>query len=182
MTIRRSIALAALLFWAAFPAHASKIPAGSHAVVRINNSLSSATAHKEEHWSGTLTRDIRSGDRVVAHAGDPVKGKVTFVKSSGRLANPGQISVRLTSINGETVYSSRVSRKGKSHTTSNVTKIGGTAGAGAVIGALAGGGKGAAIGAGAGAAAGTGLAAATGKKEVTIPAESVLTFTITGAK
>jgi hypothetical protein len=107
---------------------------------------------------------------------------VTFVKSSGRLHDPGQISLRLTSIHGETVYSSRVSRKGKSHTTSNVTKIGGGAAGGALIGGLVGGGKGAAIGAGAGAAGGTGLAAATGKKEAVIPAESVLTFTITGSK
>ena len=101
---------------------------------------------------------------------------------SGRLHKPGELSLRLTSINGETVYSSRVTRKGKSHTKSNATKIGGGAAAGTLIGALAGGGKGAAIGAGAGAAAGTGVAAATGKQEVSIPAESVLTFTITGSK
>jgi uncharacterized membrane protein len=88
----------------------------------------------------------------------------------------------LISINGETVYSSRVSREGKSHTKSNVTKIGGGAAAGALIGGLAGGGKGAAIGTAAGAGAGTGVAAATGKEEVTIPAESVLTFSITGSK
>ena len=101
---------------------------------------------------------------------------------SGRLHKPGALTLRLTSIKGETVYSSRVSRQGKSHTKSNATKIGGGAGAGALIGAVAGGGKGAAIGAGAGAAAGTGVAAATGKEEVRIPAESVLTFTITGSK
>lgn len=55
---------------------------------------------------------------------------------------------------------------------------GGTATAGAVIGAIAGGGKGVAIGAGAGAAAGTAGAAATGKQDVSLPAETVLTFTI----
>ena len=180
--VRRSIAMVAMLSWAMLAARAEKIPAGSHASVRINQTLSSASAHKEEGWTGTLTNDISHEGRVVAHAGDPVRGKVTFVKSSGRLHNPGQISLRLTSIHGETVYSSRVSRKGKSHTTSNVTKIGGGAAGGALIGGLIGGGKGAAIGAGAGAAGGTGVAAATGKKEVVIPAESVLTFTITGAK
>jgi hypothetical protein len=174
--------MAALLSWAALAANATKIPAGSHAQVRINTTLSSASAHKEEHWSGTLTHDISSEGKVVAHAGDPVKGKVTFVKSSGRLSSPGQLSLRLISINGETVYSSRVSRKGKSHTKSNVEKIGGGTAGGALIGGLVGGGKGAAIGAGAGAAGGTGLAAATGKKEAVIPAESVLTFTITGSK
>ena len=174
--------MVALLLWATLAARAEKIPAGSHAMVRINTTLSSASAHKEEHWSGTLTSDITSGGKIVARAGDPVRGKVTFVKSSGRLSSPGQLTLRLTSINGEPVYSSHVSRKGKSHTKSNVAKIGGGAAGGALIGGLVGGGKGAAIGAGAGAAGGTGLAAATGKKEAVISGESVLTFTITGSK
>lgn len=182
MTFRKLFLTAACMCWAILPAYAGTIPAGTHVTVRINNSLSSGTAHKEQAWSGTLTSDIVSHHKVVAHAGAPVKGKVTYVKRSGRLHDPGQISLRLTSINGHTVYSSRVSRKGKSHTKSNVTKIGGGAAGGALIGGLVGGGKGAAIGAGAGAAGGTGVAAATGKEEVVIPAESVFTFTITGSK
>ena len=55
--------------------------------------------------------------------------------------------------------------------------IGGGAGAGALIGGLAGGGKGALIGGLAGAGAGTAGAAATGKKEVVFPAETRFTFT-----
>jgi hypothetical protein len=163
-------------------ASAAEIPSGSHATVRLNASLSSATAHTGQVWGGTLTHDIVEHGKVVVRAGAPVKGKVTYVNRSGRLHKPGALTLRLSSINGETVYSSRVTREGKSHTKSNATKIGGGAGAGALIGAVAGGGKGAAIGAGAGAAAGTGVAAATGKQEVRIPAESVLTFTITGSK
>jgi hypothetical protein len=181
MKFRRFVILTALLCGSTLMMRAS-IPAGAHATVRINTALSSATSHKEETWSGTLTSNVTHGGKTYAHAGDPVKGKVTFVKKSGRLSDPGQLSVRLVSINGVRVYSSRVSRKGKSHTTSNVTKIGGGTAAGALIGGVAGGGKGAAIGAGAGAAAGTGVAAATGKKDVSIPAESVLSFTITGSK
>jgi hypothetical protein len=181
MRFKRSIVFALLLAFASW-AHAATIPAGSHATVRLNTSLSSATAHTGEVWGGTLTHDIVEHGKVVVHAGAPVKGKVTYVNHSGRLHKPGALTLRLSSINGETVYSSRVTREGKSHTKSNATKIGGGAGAGALIGAVAGGGKGAAIGAGAGAAAGTGVAAATGKQEVRIPAESVLTFTITGSK
>lgn len=182
LMVRKWMMPAMLLMIAMSGAFADTIPAGSHATVRLNTSLSSATAHKEQAWSGTLTSDIVAHGKVVAKAGAPVHGKVTYVNRSGRLHKPGALSLRLTSINGETVYSSRVSRQGKSHTKSNVTKIGGGAAAGALIGGLAGGGKGAVIGTAAGAGAGTGVAAATGKQEVRIPAESVLTFTITGSK
>lgn len=182
MNVGRWFLLVAFTCWTALPVMAGRIPEGAHATVRINTALSSGTSYKEEAWSGTLTSDIRSKGRIVAHAGAPVKGKVTYVKRSGRLHAPGQISLRLVSINGERVYSTRVSRKGKSHTKGNVEKIGGGAAGGALVGGLLGGGKGAAIGAGAGAAAGTGVAAATGKDEVVIPAESVFTFTITGSR
>jgi len=163
-------------------ATAEKFPNGTRVTVRVGNSLNSGSAHKGEVWEGTLTRDILVHGKTVARAGDRVKGKVTYVKPSGRLHAPGEISIRLTSIKGETVYSSRISKKGASHAKSNTAKIGGGAAGGALIGALAGGGKGAAIGAAAGAGAGTGVAAATGKREAAIPAESVYTFTLTGSK
>jgi hypothetical protein len=182
MTRKRVAVAAAMLFSLVLSLNAGTIPQGAKATVRINTALSSGTAHKEEAWTGTLTSNISSHGKVVAHAGDSVKGKVTYVKPSGRLKDPGVITLRLTSINGQSVYSSSVSHKGKSHTGSNAAKIGGGAAGGALIGGLLGGGKGAAIGAGAGAAGGTGVAAATGKKEAVIPAESVLTFTITGSK
>jgi hypothetical protein len=54
--------------------------------------------------------------------------------------------------------------------------IGGGAGAGALIGALAGGGKGAAIGALVGGGAGTAGSAFTGNRDVTLPAESAVSF------
>ena len=181
MKCRKPILLAMLSMIAMCVANAATIPSGSHATVRLNTSLSSATAHTGEVWGGTLTHDILEHGKVIARSGAPVKGKVTYVNRSGRLHKPGALTLRLTSINGETVYSSRITRQGKSHTKSNATKIGGGAGAGALIGGIAGGGKGAAIGAAAGAGAGTGVAVATGKQEVRIPAESVLTFMITGS-
>ena len=56
--------------------------------------------------------------------------------------------------------------------------VGGTAALGAIIGAIAGGGKGAAIGAGAGAATGAGVQAVTSGQQVRIPSETRLTFTL----
>jgi hypothetical protein len=54
--------------------------------------------------------------------------------------------------------------------------VGGGAGGGALIGGLAGGGKGALIGGLIGAAAGTGGAGLTGNRDITLPAETALTF------
>jgi|SRR5689334_1528924 len=182
MNIRRLSVLVVLLAFSASLASAERFPAGTHVMVRIGSGMNSGSAHKGQAWEGTLTRDVVAHGKTLARAGDRVRGTVTYVKHSGRLSEPGEIGIRLTSIHGEPVYSSRVTRKGESHTKSNATKIGGGAGAGALIGALAGGGKGAAIGAAAGAGAGTGVAAATGKREAVIPAESVYTFTLTGSK
>lgn len=160
---------------------AQTIPAGTPITVRVGQQISSGTAKVGDRFDATLARNLMVGGKTLAKAGSPARGKVTAVKSSGRLHAPGQLSIRLTSVQvgGRTVPLSTGSYhiEGKSHTKSNATKIGGGAALGALIGGIAGGGKGAAIGAGAGGAAGTGVAAATGKEEAVIPAEKTLTFT-----
>ena len=182
MRIQKSLVLTMLVLCFALLVNAASIPAGTRVTVRLGSTISSATAHAGQTWQGTLAKDVVVNGATVAKAGSEVSGKVTSAKSSGRLHAPGQLALRLTSVSGQPVSSSGYYRKGKSHTKSNVTKIGGGTAAGALIGGLAGGGKGAAIGAAAGAGAGTGLAAATGKQEAVIPAESVMTFTITAGK
>ena len=164
-------------------ASAKTIPAGTHITVRTAQELSSATAKVGDRFDATLTHALVVGGKTLAKSGAPARGKITIAKSSGRLHAPGQLSVRLTSmqIAGKMVPIATGSYhiEGKSHTKSNATKIGGGAAVGALIGGLAGGGKGAAIGAGAGGAAGTGVAAATGKQEAIIPAEKILSFSTT---
>ncbi len=161
------------------------IPAGTHLTVRTAHELSSGTAKVGDRFDASLTHTLVVGGKTLAKAGAPARGKVTAAKSSGRLHAPGQLSVRLTSlqVDGKMIPLSTGSYhvEGKSHTKSNATKIGGGAAVGALIGGLAGGGKGAAIGAGAGGAAGTGVAAATGKEEAIIPAEKAMSFTTTAA-
>jgi uncharacterized protein YcfJ len=66
--------------------------------------------------------------------------------------------------------------KGKGKRTAGTT--GGGAAGGALIGGLAGGGKGAGIGALVGAAGGLVGGALTGNKQIEIPAETALTFTL----
>ncbi|HEV2960282.1 MAG TPA: hypothetical protein VG649_00540 [Candidatus Angelobacter sp.] len=181
MPIRRFVIFAMLLLCSALLVSAATVPAGTRVTVRSGSELSSGSAHSGQTWEGSLAKDVVVNGQTVAHSGDRVTGKVTSAKSSGRLHAPGVLTLRLTAINGQPVSSGPYYRKGKSHTKSNATKIGGGAAAGAVIGALAGGGKGAAIGTLAGGAAGTGVAAYTGKQEAVIPAESLMTFTISGS-
>jgi hypothetical protein len=177
---RIGTALAAILMWGGLAA-AQSMPSGTIVTVRTSSSMSSATARSGQSWQGTLAKDVVVNGQTVAHAGDPVTGKVTLAKDSGRIHAPGLLTLRLTSVGGMSCSSTARSFKGKGHTTSNVEKIGGGAAAGALIGALAGGGKGAAIGAGAGAGAGTGVAMLTGKQQAVVPAETTLTFTITSS-
>ena len=179
----KSLRISLLLLLMTAIAVAETIPAGTHLSVRIGSQISSASAKTGQVFHGNLSHALVVNGKTVAPASAPVKGKVTFAKSSGRLSDPGQLTLRLTAveINGKMVpiASSGYHAKGKSHTKSNVTKIGGGAAAGALIGGLAGGGKGALIGTAAGAGAGTGLAAATGKQEAVIQSESVVSFTTT---
>jgi hypothetical protein len=164
-------------------AAAHTIPAGTKLIVRIDTQINSRTARAGDVVRANLARDLVVQGKTVAKAGAPVGGKVTYAKPSGRLHAPGELALRLTSvqINGRMVPISTTAyrAKGKSHTKSNVTKIGGGAAAGAILGGVFGGGKGALIGTAAGGAAGTGLAAATGKQEAVIHAESVLMFSMT---
>jgi hypothetical protein len=181
----RIFKMAALLMFLAVVAAAQTIPAGTHLTVRTSSELRSGTANVGDKFEGTLAKSIIVGGKTVAKAGAPVHGKVTLAKSSGRLHAPGQLSLRLTSVevNGKMlpIATGSYHVEGKSHTKSNVTKIGGGTAAGALIGGIAGGGKGALIGSAVGAGAGTGVAAATGKEEAVVPAEKTLTFTTTAA-
>jgi hypothetical protein len=164
-------------------ASAETIPAGTRIAVRTDSQISSKSARGGDRFNANLARDLVVDGKTIAKKGTPVKGKVTYAKSSGRLHAPGQLTLRLTSIEihdkAVPISTSGFHAKGKSHTKSNVTKIGGGAAAGAVIGGLAGGGKGALIGSAVGAGAGTGIAAATGKEEAVVHAETVITFTTT---
>jgi hypothetical protein len=175
--------IASMLLLLATAAVADTIPSGARLTVRLDSGINSRTAKTGQRFHGTLARNLVVNGKSIADAGTPVKGKVTHAKSSGRLHDPGELTLRLTSmeIHGKAVPISTTAyrAKGKSHTKGNVEKIGGGAAAGALIGGLAGGGKGALIGTAVGAGAGTGVAAATGKEEASIPAEAALTFTTT---
>lgn len=176
MRYKNLAAIAAVFF--CLPLMAGTIPSGTHVTIRTGVALSSGTAKAGQSFNCSVAHDVIVRGERLAKVGDSARCRVTSAKSSGRLHAPGILSVRLTSVNGQAVTTTSHTFHGKSHKKSNITKIGGGAAAGALIGGLAGGGKGALVGTAAGGAAGTGVAAATGKEEAVIPAETAMTFTI----
>ncbi|MGE0406280.1 MAG: hypothetical protein AB7O65_08275 [Candidatus Korobacteraceae bacterium] len=156
------------------------ISAGARIEVRINESLSSAKSDPGDRFTGTLVNPEMVNGRALFPKGADVTGEIVAVERSGRLSDPGELHLELRTLQvGGRTYQLFVEPflvKGESHTKSNITKIGGGAAAGAIIGAVAGGGKGAAVGAGVGAAGGTAVAAATGKKEALVESEAVLVW------
>jgi hypothetical protein len=172
-----------LLAVVSLPARAQKsleIPSGTTINVRMIDKLSSEENQTGDTFHGTLDEPIEVNGRQLYPKGADVIGRVTDVHPTGRLSEPGELDLVLNTVSSGTVAASihvePLVIKGASHAKSNVTKIGGGAALGAVIGAIAGGGKGAAIGTLAGGAAGTGAAAATGKKPATVDPEAILTF------
>ncbi len=157
-----------------------QIPAGTPIAVRMQSSVSSASAEPGERFEAVLDEPLVIDGRTVAPAGTPVSGRVVAAKKSGRLHNPGYLRLTLVSmsVGGKSIplQTSTVFAKGGSHKNRNLAMIGGGAGGGALIGALAGGGKGAAIGSLIGAGAGTGVAYGTGQKDVSFGAERRLSF------
>ena len=162
-----------------------EIPAGTSIRVRMIDNLSSEQTQMGDTFRGTLDEPIEVNGRTLYPKGADVIGRVTDVHPTGRLTEPGELDLVLNTVSSGTVAESihvePLVIKGESHSKSNVTKIGGGAALGAVIGAIAGGGKGAAIGTLAGGAAGTGAAAATGKKPAIVESEAVLTFVTSSA-
>jgi hypothetical protein len=158
------------------------VPSGTALRVRLDASIDTRRNHAGDEFTATLNRPVTVQGDVAIPAGTRFRGHVTEAAPSGRLAGRPVIGLTLDSFRIEgreyPLRTSSVERVGPAHKKRNAFLIGGGAGLGAAIGAIAGGGKGAAIGGLAGAGAGTAGAAATGKEELAIPAESALIFTM----
>src|SRR3954467_3149095 len=93
-----SVALAFILL-ATLTASAATIPAGTTITIRTGSTLDSGKVASGSNFDGTLTRDVKNGNTVVAKKGDSVQGRVVSAKDSGRLHKPGILRLAITSVN-----------------------------------------------------------------------------------
>ena len=156
------------------------IPAGTAIPVILSTTLNSRTNNAGDEFEGSLAAPVMVEGQEAIAKGASVRGTVVTTKAQGKFKGEAILTVKLTNIKvrGKSypiaTRSYTEMEKGKGKRTAVVT--GGGAALGALIGGLAGGGKGAAIGAGVGGGGGLAASGATGGKNVTLAAESRVTF------
>jgi hypothetical protein len=175
--LRHRLALYVALFvtcaWAALVAQtATTVPSGTDIKVRTDNQITADANNVGKTFTGSVTEDVVNNGTTVIPKGSPAT--LTTMK------NGSKVAVDLTEVTvGSRKYSIEAGSYKEGSVGANKTTAkyaGGGALAGALIGAIAGGGNGAAMGALAGGAAGTGTQVLTTGKSLNIPAETVLTF------
>ncbi|MGB6192137.1 MAG: hypothetical protein WBF42_06705, partial [Terracidiphilus sp.] len=158
------------------------LPAGTVINVHTDSELGSKISTSNQAFSATVSENVRSNGQIIIPKGARASGVVVVAQAKGKIKGEGELALRLTRVRtkwGSYAISTATldsTAKGKGKRTAVAS--GGGAGLGAIIGGIAGGGKGAAIGALAGGGAGFAGSTFTGNKQIVVPAESVLTFTL----
>jgi hypothetical protein len=159
-----------------------EVPAGTTVVVRMIDDVDSERDSVGQTFRASIDEPVVVGAETVIDRGANVVAKLVADKEAGRLSGRTELTLDLVSVevNGRPVdiLTHEVTQAGESRTNRTAKVVGGTAALGAVIGAIAGGGKGAAIGAVSGAAAGGAVQVLTKGQRVRIPSETRLSFTL----
>ena len=73
----------------------AEIPKGAHVLLRMNNSVSSRTAHEGDFVYLTTASPIAAGGRILVPVNTHVNGVVARVQRSGRVHGRAQMAIRL---------------------------------------------------------------------------------------
>jgi hypothetical protein len=164
------------------PSGSILVPAGTQLVVRMIDGVDSNQNKVGDSFQASLENPLTVNGTEVAPQGTTIYGKLEQVKSAGHIEGQSELRLGLTGIviNGATynIATGDYSVQGKSRGKQSAERVGIGAGLGAVIGAIAGGGKGAAIGSVVGGGAGTAVQVMTQGQQVHVPSETVLNFSL----
>jgi len=159
-----------------------QIPEGTELTVLLIDSISTGKNKAGDPFMASLADPIVVDGRTVVGRGTKVQGRVVDAEGSGRVKGKANIRLVLTSIldagKSYPIVTKPFVAEAESSKGRDAGIIGGAAGLGAAIGAIAGGKGGAAKGAIIGGAAGTGTVLATKGKEVEFDSETKLKFTL----
>lgn len=159
------------------------VPAGTVITVRTVDNIDSAVNHAGDEFAATVESPVVEGGQVVIPRLSDARLRLVNASTSGRIKGQAAVELALVGVKvGGKTYAVESGVYQKEATTSRGKRsaevIGGGAGLGALIGAIAGGGKGAAIGAAIGAGGGTAVQATRKAQQVKIPSETKLDFTL----
>lgn len=167
------------------PQPALVLPRGTRLQVRLNQTIDVKHAASGDRFSGVLAEPVVEGNTVAVPSGSAASGEVLVAHKRGHFKGQSVLALTLTrlDVNGTTyrIDTSNLSRTKKGKGKRSAALIGGGAGMGMLIGGLATGGVGLLVGGLAGGGAGALGAAFTGNKDLSIPAESVVTFRLQDA-
>jgi hypothetical protein len=158
------------------------VPSGTYLSVVLQDGISTEKSSPGDQFNASLSKDVVVDGLTAFEKGSVVHGRVVDVQEPGRVKGLAQLKLVLTSVerNGKNVPIQTQTYVGIARNTKkrDAEVIGGAAGIGAAIGAIAGGGKGAAAGAAIGGGAGTGAVLATKGNQLHYPPETRLLFTL----
>jgi hypothetical protein len=159
------------------------IHAGTTLSATLTTPLASDTSKIEDTVRATLKSAVSIDGVELLPTGATITGHVTKAQQAAKVKGRALLAFRFNSVDlhsgPEHMSTETITREAESTKGKDATKIGIGAGAGAIIGGIVGGGSGAATGAAIGGGAGTATVLATRGDEVSLPAGTPVTVTLT---
>ena len=156
------------------------VPAGMTITVRMLDGVDSSVNYNGETFRATVEEPLMVDGKTLVPKGAEAIGRLVTVERAGRFQGRSALTMELTALNFEgqsvAIQTSAHQETGQSQTKRTMILAGGGAVLGTVISVIAGGGI--LLGSNVGGAAGSAIQAVRGGKDLRIPSEALMSFTL----